>query len=80
MLTAILESAHRTTAKIRAIRNLMVETTERVRKDAPAIYSREIVELIFTQPYSRIANVVEAGWRNAKQHRPIYVSWPISAS
>jgi len=61
MLTAILETARWTTGKIKAIRTLMTETTERVRSDAPAIYSREIVELIFTQPYSRIANVVEAG-------------------
>jgi len=28
---------------------------------APKYYSRELVELIFTQPYCRIANVVESG-------------------
>jgi Fic family protein len=32
-----------------------------MRKDAPGIYSRELTELIFVQPYCRIANVVDAG-------------------
>jgi Fic family protein len=27
----------------------------------PTVYSRELVELIFKQPYCRISNVVEAG-------------------
>ncbi|HIE70131.1 MAG TPA: hypothetical protein EYP98_08100 [Planctomycetes bacterium] len=27
---------------------------------SPKIYSRELIEVIFTQPYSRIANVVDA--------------------
>lgn len=61
MLTAVLETAHWTTRKIRSIKQLMGETTDRVRDAAPAIYTRELVELIFTQPYSRITNVVEAG-------------------
>lgn len=61
MLTAVLETARWTTDKIKAIRQLMIATAEEVRQRLPAIYSREIVELIFTQPYSRIANVVEAG-------------------
>lgn len=61
MLEAILQTARWTTAKIKSIRNLMVNTTEYIRLRAPAIYSREIVELIFMQPYSRINNVVDAG-------------------
>src|SRR5262249_39264183 len=32
-----------------------------VREHASALYSRELVELVFEQPYSRIANVVDAG-------------------
>jgi Fic family protein len=61
MLRAVLETATWTTKKIRAIRDLMQETTRYVRGAAPSIYSREMVELIFTQPYSRISNVVDAG-------------------
>jgi Fic family protein len=60
MLNAVDETARWTTAKIRAIRELMQTTAEYVREKAPAVYSRELVELIFVQPYSRIANVVEA--------------------
>ena len=32
-----------------------------MKRDAPGIYSRELTELIFVQPYCRIANVVDAG-------------------
>jgi Fic family protein len=32
-----------------------------VRKAAPKQYSRELVDLIFVQPYCRIENVVETG-------------------
>ena len=31
------------------------------RRDAPRIYSRELVELIFAQPYCRITNLVDGG-------------------
>ena len=34
---------------------------EHVRTTTPKIYSRELVDLVFEQPYCRIANVVEAG-------------------
>jgi len=34
---------------------------DHVRQAVPVLYSRELVELIFVQPYCRIANVVEAG-------------------
>jgi Fic family protein len=61
ILEAVLQTARWTTAKIKAIRDLMIKTAERVRQEAPGIYSREIVELVFTQPYSRISNVVEMG-------------------
>lgn len=61
MLGAVDETARWTTGRIRAIRKLMQETADRVRKEAYGAYSRELVELIFVQPYCRIRNVVEAG-------------------
>jgi Fic family protein len=61
ILAAVEETAHWTTAKIRAIRELIQVTADYVRNALPALYSRELVELIFVQPYCRIANVVEAG-------------------
>lgn len=47
--------------KIAAVRELMEQTTGRVRAEAGRIYSRELVEVIFAQPYCRIENVVDAG-------------------
>jgi len=48
-----------TIGKIAAIRSLQEHTTEFVRSTLPKIYSRELVDLIFEQPYCRIANLVE---------------------
>jgi Fic family protein len=61
MLHAVGETAHWTTERIRAIRQLMQDTAAYVRGAAPGAYGRELVELIFAQPYCRIKNVVEAG-------------------
>jgi Fic family protein len=61
MLGAVNETARWTTNRIRAIRQLMQETGAYVRNEAYGAYSRELVELIFVQPYCRIKNVVEAG-------------------
>jgi Fic family protein len=60
MLTAVEETSLWTTAKIRAIGDLMDATVDYVSAAAPKIYSRELVEVIFTQPYSRIGDVMEA--------------------
>jgi Fic family protein len=50
-----------TNLHVRAIRQLMDETVRHVRARAPKIYSRDLIELIFSKPYVRVANVVEAG-------------------
>lgn len=50
-----------TSTKIRDIRELQESTATRLRDRAPKIYSRELVDVVFTQPYCRIANVVDAG-------------------
>jgi Fic family protein len=61
MLRGVEETAAWTTAKIAAIRGLAKETAELVRDALPKIYSRELVDVVFEQPYCRISNVVEAG-------------------
>jgi Fic family protein len=66
MLTAVEETSLWTTAKIRAIRDLMDATVAYVSATSPKIYSRELVEVIFTQPYNRIGNIVEAKLGNRK--------------
>jgi len=53
------ETALWTTAKIAAIRALQEHTSELIRYGLPKIYSRELVDIIFEQPYCRIANLVE---------------------
>lgn len=59
MLTAVEMTASWTNQRIRAIRDLMVHTTDYVRANAPAIYSHELVETIFAQPYTRIGHLIE---------------------
>jgi Fic family protein len=61
MIEAVRETALWTTGKVRAIRDLLDETAEKIRRDAPRIYSRELAETIFAQPYCRISNLVESG-------------------
>ncbi len=60
MLRAVEDTAAWTTAKIGAVRKLATDTTECVRVKLPKIYSRELVDVIFEQPYCRIANLVQA--------------------
>ena len=61
LLRAVEETALWTKAKIEAIRQLTLHTVEHVRAAVPKIYSRELVDLVFEQPYCRIQNVTEAG-------------------
>lgn len=61
MLSAVEVTAKWTTAKIRAIKRLLDHTIDYVKDTRPKIYSRELVEITFTQPYCRIANLIEAG-------------------
>lgn len=61
MLAAVADTARWTTRKIVAIRALIDATAERMRTEAPHIYSRELAELVFVRPYARIAHVVDAG-------------------
>jgi Fic family protein len=60
MLDAVENTANWTREKIIAIRDLMQHTSDYMCESLPAIYSRELVELIFEQPYCRIGNLVEA--------------------
>ena len=63
-----------TTAKIGAIRRLGDHTMDFVRRREPKVYSRELVDTVFEQPYCRIANVVEVG---IAQHPQIRIVRPI---
>ncbi len=60
MLRGVEDTATWTTAKIAAIRKLSTDTADFARRKLPKIYTRELVDLIFEQPYCRIANLVDA--------------------
>ena len=60
MLDAVEQTSIWTRDKIAAIRQLMDHTADYVRDKLPSIYSRELVELTFVQPYCRIGNLVDA--------------------
>ncbi len=59
ILEGVEETCIWTTDKIKAIRELMEHTAEYVHRELPKIYSWELVELLFKQPYCRIANLVD---------------------
>jgi Fic family protein len=59
MLDAVESTSAWTTRKIKAVKALMDETTAYLRESSPKV-PHAVVELIFKQPYVRIANVVES--------------------
>ena len=59
-LRGVSETATWTTAKIGALRALMAAATEYIRTRLPKLYSHELVEAVFMQPYCRIQNLVSA--------------------
>ena len=62
MLEAIEETAHGTMQKILAIRDLLAGSLEKAKRGlSKAAFSRELVELIFEQPYCKIRFVEERG-------------------
>ncbi len=61
MLDAVAETSKWTTTKIAAVRQLIEYTTNYVRDSLPKIYSHELIQIIFEQPYCRISNLTDAG-------------------
>ncbi len=50
---AVEETANNTIHKIHRIKNLLEITIEKVKNEVPKIYRKELVELLFEQPYSK---------------------------
>lgn len=62
MLDAIRDTADWTYSRINLIRELMVSTRDLCRENLPKnVYSHELIEQIFLQPYCKPAHLVEAG-------------------
>lgn len=61
ILKGIEDTARWTVEKIEAIKHLSLVTKEYIQQQLPQIYSRELVDLLFEQPYTRISNLEKAG-------------------
>lgn len=61
MLKAVESSSIWTVKKIAVVRALIESTAAYVREHLPKIYSWELVQTVFSQPYCRIDNLVESG-------------------
>jgi Fic family protein len=61
MLRAIEKTARETRKRILAIRDLMLADIEKVRTELPKIYSKDLLELLYHQPYCKIRFLEEAG-------------------
>lgn len=62
MLKAVEDTSVFTRELILAIRALMIETMKRAKRELPGhVYSMELIELLFRQPYTRGQFLVDAG-------------------
>lgn len=60
MLEAVESTAKETMDKIEGIRELLEETIEKAKRELPdRVYSKELIELLFEQPYCKIKFLVE---------------------
>lgn len=59
MLDAVENTSKDTIKTIRGVRQLLDDTIEKVKTELPKIYSKELVEVLFHQPYCKIAHLVE---------------------
>lgn len=60
ILKGIEETATETIQKVKAIKELLDSTIEKVKSEAPKIYSKELVETLFENPYCKIEFIVKA--------------------
>lgn len=55
------QTAKFTVGLVENIRILLKDTVESVKAELPKIYSRELIDIMFEQPYCRVQNLVDAG-------------------
>ncbi len=61
MLKAVESTAKQTFDQVMRIRSLMEQVRETVRLQAPGIYSKDLIEVIFQHPYTKIQFLIDAG-------------------
>jgi len=60
MLDALEQTATWTSRRVSAIQQLMDHTRDHLKKVLPGIYTHELLELMFSQPYIRIGNLIDS--------------------
>lgn len=61
MLEGIEQVSRWTVVKIAAVGKLMEQTSRHVKTQLPQVYSHELMQILFEQPYCRIGSLVERG-------------------
>ncbi len=61
MMSAVNETSKDTIDRVGRIRSALEITMEEVRDKLPTIYSKELIELLFKQPYCKVKFIEEAG-------------------
>ncbi len=61
MLDAVIETAKKTQEKIRLIQSLIEKTEKLIHEKLPKIYSKSLINLLFSHPYCKIAFLEKAG-------------------
>ncbi|QAR32281.1 hypothetical protein EP073_02370 [Geovibrio thiophilus] len=64
MLDAVEKSALDARNKILLIKELMCKVSERVKNETPKIYSKDLIEILFRQPYCKIKFLQDEGVGN----------------
>ena len=59
MLDGVEQTSLATTELINDIHVLMTETKDKIKKELPKIYSKDLVEILFTHPYTKIEFLVD---------------------
>lgn len=61
ILDAVETTANQTVAKIDAICQLMEEFQNTIKAKLPKVYTKDLIEVLFAQPYCRISSITDAG-------------------
>jgi Fic family protein len=61
ILDSIEKTAKDTTSRIQGIKRLFDSTAEKIKEELPKVYTKELVEVIFSQPYCKINHLVDNG-------------------
>ena len=61
MLDAVRDSARQALQRINEIHELRIDTAGYIKNNAPKVYSHELLDILFTQPYCRIRDLVDTG-------------------